>query len=90
MIRDSMPQISKNFYEEYLDKLEADIAGSDVHALNPYNPEKGCLVTNLSRLPSKTLNFGTGNPGFIFILTIGMNSAVILADSENFILRLVY
>jgi hypothetical protein len=90
MIRDSMPQISKNFYEEYLDKLEAYIAGSDVHALNPYNPEKGCLVTNLSRLPSKTLNFGTGNPDFIFILTIGMNSAVILADSENFILRLVY
>ena len=44
----------------------------------------------LTRMPIQKLNFGSGNPVFIFPLTIGRNSAAILADKYNFLLRLVY
>lgn len=89
-LRRSMPLIDRNTYLCYLETLEAEIGAAEIHTLKPYDPETGCLITNLSRLPSNRLNFGTGNPDFIFPLTIGKNSAAILADQANYILRLVY
>lgn len=47
-------------------------------------------MKNLTRLPSDKLNFGTGEADFIIPLTIEKNSAAILADKDNFILRLAY
>ncbi len=89
-IRKNMPAISKENYIKYLGKLEAIISNKKTDQLKPYNPQRGCLVTNLSKLPVNKLNFGTGYPDFIFPLTIAKNSAAILADQDNFILRLVY
>ena len=89
-IRKNMPAVKKESYIEYLNNLEAIIAKRQTDKLKPYDPENGCLVTNLSKLPSNKLNFGTGNPDFIFPLTIEKNSAAILANKDNFILRLVY
>jgi NRPS condensation-like uncharacterized protein len=89
-IRKSMPRVSKDAYLEYLEELEAVIGTGRLDRLKPFDPGQGCLVTNLSRLPADRLNFGTGNPDFIFPLTIEKNSAVILAANDNFLLRFAY
>jgi hypothetical protein len=89
-IRKGMPEISTEYYINYLLSLENIITEERTELLRPYNPETGCLVTNLSRLPANRLNFGSGNPDLIFPLTIGKNAASVLTDDEHFILRLVY
>ena len=89
-LRKSIPSVNTEMYVEYLSALESKIKRSSIHSLKPYDPEKGCLVTNLSRMPIQQLNFGSGNPALIFPLTIGRNAAAILADKYNFLLRLVY
>jgi hypothetical protein len=89
-IRKSMPVVTKASYIGFLSSLEKLIAEKQIDKLRPYNPERGCLITNLSKLPANKLNFGTGDPDFIFPLTIEKNSAAILADEDKFILRLVY
>lgn len=89
-IRKFMPDITKDSYIKYLNHLESIIAARQSDKLRPYDPEAGCLVTNLSLLPAHKLNFGTGNPHSIFLLTMGKNSAAILASQNNYQLRLVY
>ncbi len=89
-IRGSMPKVTNESYLKFLNNLEAMITERQINKLRPYDPERGCLITNLSKLPANKLNFGTGNPDFIFPLTIEKNSAVILGDQDKFILRLVY
>ncbi|MGB7296576.1 MAG: acyltransferase [Candidatus Aminicenantales bacterium] len=86
-IRKSMPAVSKEAYIDYLAGLEKIMAEGRWDALKPFDPDSGCLVTNLSRLPVDKLDFGTGRPDFILPLTVGRNSAGILADEERFILR---
>ncbi len=56
----------------------------------PFDPARGCLVTNLSKMPAERLDFGTGGPAAIVPLTIEKNSAAILARGENFVLRYAY
>jgi hypothetical protein len=88
-IRKSMPEINREYYINYLTGLENRIADKKTEKLKPFDPASGCLVTNLSRLPVTKLDFGSGNPDFIFLLTVEKNSAAILGDKENFIIRLV-
>jgi hypothetical protein len=89
-IRKSMPDVTKETYLEYLGQIETIIAQKQPNKLKPYDPRSGCLVTNLSMLPANKLNFGTCDPDFIFPLTIEKNSAAILSNKDNFILRLAY
>ena len=89
-LRKSILSVNREGYVKFLSDLETKIEGSSIHSLKPYDPEKGCLVTNLSRMPVQKLNFGSGNPSLIVPLTIGRNSAAVLADKDNFLLRLVY
>lgn len=89
-IRKNMPEVNKEFYIEYLNSLEEIIARGQTYRLRPYDPGKGCLITNLSKLPATKLDFGSGNPDFLFPLTVGKNSAAIMADTDNFIIRLAY
>ncbi len=89
-IRKSMPVITKEHFLKFLSNIETIITEKQSNKLRPYDPARGCLVTNLSKLPAHKLNFGSGDPDFIFPLTVGRNSAVILADQDNFILRFVY
>jgi len=89
-IRESMPVVKTESYIKFLSNLEVMIVEGQINRLRPYDPERGCLVTNLSKLPASKLNFGTGDPDFIFPLTIEKNSAAILASQDEFILRLAY
>ncbi len=89
-IRKSMPDITNESYLEYLLSIETIIARKQSNKLNVYDPRSGCLVTNLSMLPANKLNFGSGDPDFIFMLTIEKNSAAILSNRDNYILRLAY
>ena len=89
-IRESIPSIDTNRFLEYLRDLESEIDRTTIHSLNPYDPRTGCRVTNLSRIPIQKLNFGSGPPQLIIPLTIGKNSAAILSNKENYLLRLVY
>ena len=90
MLRKSMPLVKSESYLEFINDLESAVEGSSIHSLKPYDPENGCHVTNLSRMPIQKLNFGSGSPEFVFLLTIGRNSTAILADKEDYLLRLVY
>ena len=89
-IRDSIPGVHKEIYHRYLDSLDQIMTQGRAENLVPYNPDTGCLVTNLSRMPVNRLNFGSGVPDLIFTLTIAKNSAVILADDNFHILRLAF
>lgn len=89
-IRESMPAITKQVYLDYLSSLEQSIAEREKTDLRPFDPDNGCLVTNISRLPVARLDFGTGVPELLFPLTIEKNSAAIMADKQKFILRFAY
>lgn len=89
-IRKSMPSVSKQSYRDYLSQLEKILSEGKTEKFRPFDPESGCLVTNISRLPVDKLNFGTGPPDLIFPLTIEKNAAAVLSKDENFILRFAY
>jgi hypothetical protein len=90
MIRKSMPLLSKEAYLKFLMGLEETISAGRLEELRPYDPERGCLVTNLSKLPLDRLDFGTGSPRLSVPLTIERNGAAILAKGENYLLRYAY
>ena len=89
-IRRSLPPLTRETYLEYLKSLDEMISSGRLDMLRPYDPERGCLVTNLSRLPSDRLDFGTGPPRLVVPLTIERNGAAILAQGENYQLRYAY
>ena len=89
-LRKSMPKVNRESYINFLNDLEEKSSQSAVHNLMPYDPAEGCLVTNLSRMPVKKLNFGTGDPDYILLLTIGKNSAAVLADKTDYIFRFAF
>jgi hypothetical protein len=89
-IRKSMPPLSKENYVDFLRRLEDFLSAGRLDEFRPYDPERGCLVTNLSKLPADKLDFGTGSPKLALPLTIEKNGAAILAKDENFMLRLAY
>ena len=89
-IRRSMPPLNTESFKAYLTNLQYSIENQPEISLQPWDPEKGCLATNLTRMPIHRLNFGKGTPSFAGTLTIGRNSAVILRDDDNYILRFVY
>jgi hypothetical protein len=89
-IRASMPSVRRQTYMDYLGRLEETIAEGRAGALGPYDPSRGGLVTNLSKLPWDRLDFGTGGPDLVLPLTTGKNAAAILAKEDNYILRLAY
>jgi hypothetical protein len=89
-IRKSMPPLSKETYVDFLRRLEDHITAGRLDEFRPYDPERGCLVTNLSKLPADKLDFGTGRPKLAIPLTIEKNAAGILAKKENYVLRFAY
>jgi len=89
-IRKAMPQITLSSYRQYLADIERIIAERKYDRLRPFDPESGCLVTNLARLPVQQLDFGGGQPDLAVPLTVEQNSAAILSDADNYLLRLAY
>ncbi len=89
-IRRSLPFLSKEKYINYLETLERIISHGEIEKFKPFEPERGCLVTNLSRLPVAQLDFGKGAPEVVVPFTIERNSTGILSRGENFILRYAY
>jgi len=89
-IRESMPTLSPETYKQYLADLEELLSKRKPEEIRPFDPRYGCLVTNLSRMPTDKLNFGSGNPKLAYPLTVEKHSAAVLSKGENYILRLVY
>jgi hypothetical protein len=89
-IRQSMPMLSREAYIDFLTSLEEILAAEKWDEFRPYDPERGCLVTNLSRLPADKLDFGTGPPRLSVPLTIERNGVGILARGANYLLRFAY
>jgi hypothetical protein len=89
-IRESMPLLSKEKYINYLESLERIISNGEIEKFKPFEPERGCLVTNLSKLPVSQLDFGKGAPEAVVPFTVERNSTGILSKGENFILRYAY
>jgi hypothetical protein len=89
-IRRSMPQVSRQSYIRYLEELERMITENKWDEFRPYDPDKGCLVTNLSKLPAERLDFGMGEPHAIVPLTVEKNSVAILARNDHYVLRYAY
>jgi hypothetical protein len=89
-IRKSMPSVSKETYLNYLIELEEIMAAGEMDKFKPFDPRCGGLVTNLSKLPSDKLDFGSGGPELIVPLTIEKNSTGILAKKQDYVLRFAY
>lgn len=89
-IRKNTPPINDKSYLEFLNGLEQKIINNKFNALRPYDPLSGCLVTNLSKMPTARINFGSGKPAIVSTITKGKNSAAVLADDENYILRMMF
>lgn len=88
-IRKSLPVLDRYSYEAFLKKVEGWIDVGRLDLLRPYDPNNECLVTNLTRMPITKLDFGLGPPTTIAPLTKGRSGAAILAQNDNFIIRLV-
>jgi hypothetical protein len=86
-IRRSRPLLSASGYLDFLRGLERIQAEGRWAEFRPYDPERGCLVTNLSRLPAERLDFGTGAPRLAVPLTVEKNSVGVLSRGEDFLLR---
>ena len=89
-IREAMPSLSSETYREYLMALEHLLSTGKPEEIRPFDPRYGCLVTNLSRMPTDKLNFGSGFPKLVYPLTVEKNSAAVLSKGKNFVLRLAY
>ncbi|MHA1746403.1 MAG: acyltransferase [Promethearchaeota archaeon] len=88
-IRKSFPAVSTASFESFNDSIIQWIDAGDYGKLLPYNPETDCLVTNLSRIPLKALNFGNGMPSLVAPTTIGKGSTLVLSNKDSYILRRV-
>jgi hypothetical protein len=86
-IRRARPVLSAETALAFLKSLAAIRAAERWAEFRPYDPERGCLVTNLSRLPTDRLDFGTGPPRLVVPLTVEKNSVGILARGDGFLLR---
>ncbi|MFC1499995.1 acyltransferase [Candidatus Zixiibacteriota bacterium] len=89
-IRRSMPSITSASYSSYLEGLEALIDDLHPDAFRPFDPETGCLVTNLTRMPTDRLDFGSGPPVVLYPLTSGRHAAALLKMDDRYIMRIAY
>jgi hypothetical protein len=89
-IRKSLPRVSRESYIGYLIELERMASEKRWPEFRPYDPDKGCLVTNLSKLPAERLDFGTGGPQAAVPLTVEKNSVAVLSRGDNYVLRYAY
>ena len=89
-IRASMPTITRESYTTYLTELEEVIGRQHPDAFRPFDPEAGYLVTNLTRMPTNRLDFGSGPPTLIFPLTTGRHAAALMRKDDRYILRVAY
>jgi NRPS condensation-like uncharacterized protein len=89
-VRRSKAAVTQASFIDYLRGLEVLIADKRFDRLKPFDPARGCLVTNISRLPLDKLDFGTGRPDLVFPLTIERNSVAVLAEQDNFVLRFAF
>ena len=85
-----MPEITRQSYLDYLSELEHRIKGGDPDTFQPYDPESGYLVTNLTRMPVDRLDFGSGPPALLYPLTTGRHGAVLLQSGDRYIVRTAY
>jgi len=88
IIRKSFPKVNYQSYETYLKQVENWIDAGKLELLRPYDPDTECLVTNLTRMPIKRLDFGSGPPTTVEPLTRGRSGAAILIQEDKFVMRL--
>ncbi len=88
-IRGSMPNVDPASYARFLERLSSELDAGPSRPIHPFDPERGCLVTNISRLPIQQLDFGRGRPSRVLPLTIAANSAAVLREDDDYVLRLV-
>ncbi|UCF65864.1 MAG: hypothetical protein JSW33_08565 [bacterium] len=89
-IRKSMPAVTRENFISFLESLETIIASREIEKLKPFDPDCGSLVTNLSKMPTNKLDFGTGRVDYIVPLTIAKNSTAILSRGNDYILRIAF
>ncbi len=87
-IKANFPDRNPQAFQTFLQTFEENIATKNLQKLLLYDPETEFLVTNLSRMPTSKLDFGSGPPTLIVPLTRGKNGAAILAQDNKFILQL--
>lgn len=88
-LRGAMPALDEAAYAEFLRQLAAEQATKGGRPQHPFDPARGCLVTNISRLPIQHLDFGRGRPSRVVPLTMVENSAAVLREGADYVLRLV-
>ena len=89
-IRASMPTISSERFDADLETRCRAAAEGDPDAWRPFDPDSGCLTTNISRLPTHRLDFGSGPPAMVIPLTVARHSAAIFRYGDEYRVRLAY
>lgn len=89
-IRTSIDRIDDQQVDRTLQSLSSlwKTHGEDAAAkMHVADPDCGLLVTNLSRLPTGQLDFGTGSPQAVIPMTPAPRTAVVTSSPEGFCIR---
>ncbi len=89
-IRQSMPRVDRSRHKSFLEQIEDWLSQGQTDRLRPYDPDNGCLVTNLTKMPVNHLDFGSGQPTLVLPLTLAKNSVVVLDHGDDYLLRMVH
>lgn len=89
-VRRSIAAVNLDAIEKSLSTLETfrrELGVKAISELHVAHPRDGLLVTNLSRLPMKDLDFGAGPPVALHSLSLTPGAAVVLPTAGGFDIR---
>ena len=85
-IRQMVEQVNLDYVETSCAGLNSKLTNDEWAGLGDYHlvdPKSGLLITNLSRLPLASLDFGTGAPSYCRPLTPCSRTIVLLSDGSD-------
>lgn len=71
----------------YLEKFRLENGTKSMANIHVSHPERGFLITNLSRVPVASLDFGAGAPFQIVPMTMAPRVFIVMSDEKDYIVR---
>jgi hypothetical protein len=71
----------------YLEKYRLENGTKSMANIHVSHPEKGFLITNLTRMPVASLDFGAGAPLQIVPMTMAPRVFIVMSDRKDYIVR---
>ena len=71
----------------YLEKYRLENGTKSMAYIHVSHPERGFLITNLSRVPVASLDFGAGAPFQIVPMTMAPRVFIVMSDEKDYVVR---